>query len=58
MPLYDSVTAGCRDGLGATQVNHNQGAESTICFLLSLLEMYELASEGLEHASRFKGTEA
>jgi len=52
--LYDSVTAGCRDGLGATQPNHNQGAESTICFLLSLLEMLALASEGLEHAGRFE----
>lgn len=62
-PLYDSVTAGCRDGLGATQANQNQGAESTICFLLSLLEMLELAGEGLEHtlaplASRFEGAEA
>ncbi|PIQ83918.1 MAG: glycosyl transferase [Candidatus Omnitrophica bacterium CG11_big_fil_rev_8_21_14_0_20_63_9] len=51
MPLYDSVTAGCRDGLGAVQANQNQGAESTICFLLSLLEMLELAGEGLEHAA-------
>ena len=58
MPLYDPVTAGCRDGLGATQVNQNQGAESTICFLLSLLEMLDLAGEGLEYASRFEGTEA
>ncbi len=62
-PLYDSVTAGCRDGLGATQANQNQGAESTICFLLSLLEMLELAGEGLEHtpaplAGRFEGEEA
>ncbi|MGH8656376.1 MAG: glycosyltransferase [Gammaproteobacteria bacterium] len=57
-PLYDSVTAGCRDGLEATQVNQNQGAESTICFLLSLLEMLELAGEGLEHAGRFEGAEA
>jgi glycosyltransferase involved in cell wall biosynthesis len=51
-PLYDSVTAGCRDGLGATEANQNQGAESTICFLLSLQEMFDLASEGLEHAGR------
>jgi glycosyltransferase involved in cell wall biosynthesis len=62
-PLDDSVTAGCRDGLGATQANQNQGAESTICFLLSLLEMLELAGEGLEHtlaplAGRFEGAEA
>lgn len=50
MPLYDFATAGCRDGLGATAPNHNQGAESTIAFLLSLLEMHELAGEGLEHS--------
>jgi hypothetical protein len=56
--LYDSVTAGCRDGLGASQANQNQGAESTICFLLSLLEMLELAGEGLEHADRFEAAGA
>jgi len=42
VPLYDSVTAGCRDGLGAAEVNQNQGAESTVSFLLSLLEMLDL----------------
>jgi hypothetical protein len=47
--LYDPVTTGCRDGLMAGGVNQNQGAESTICFLLSLLQMLELAAEGLEH---------
>jgi len=57
-PLYDSVTAGCRDGLGATEANQNQGAESTICFLLSLLEMLELAGEGLEHAGAFEAAAA
>lgn len=49
-PLYDFVSAGCRDGLGTHEPNQNQGAESTICFLMSLLEMLELAGEGLEHA--------
>jgi glycosyltransferase involved in cell wall biosynthesis len=49
LPLYDFATAGCRDGLGATAQNENEGAESTISFLLSLLEMLELAGEGLEH---------
>jgi len=48
--VYDPGTAGCRDGLGAVAVNLNQGAESTISFLLSLLEMLELAGEGLEYA--------
>ena len=30
--------------------NLNQGAESTVSFLLSLIEMLELAGEGLEYA--------
>jgi glycosyltransferase involved in cell wall biosynthesis len=50
LPLYDFTTAGCRDGLGAAHVNLNQGAESTLCFLMSLIDMLELAGEGLEHA--------
>jgi glycosyltransferase involved in cell wall biosynthesis len=48
MPLYDFTTGGCRDGMGVADVNQNQGAESTICFLLSLLKMLELAGEELE----------
>jgi glycosyltransferase involved in cell wall biosynthesis len=43
VPLYDFATAGCRDGLGVTQANQNEGAESTISFLLALLEMQGLA---------------
>jgi hypothetical protein len=39
--LYDPVTGGCRDGLHADRVNENQGAESTLAFLLALQEMYE-----------------
>ncbi len=38
-PLYDPLTGGCRDGLHADRVNENQGAESTLSFLLSLMEM-------------------
>src|SRR6185503_19810278 len=38
-PLYDLQTGGCRDGLHSDRVNENQGAESSLCFLLSLLEM-------------------
>jgi glycosyltransferase involved in cell wall biosynthesis len=37
--LYDPRTGGCRDGLHADRVNQNQGAESTLSFLLALLEM-------------------
>jgi glycosyltransferase involved in cell wall biosynthesis len=48
--VYDTGTAGCRDGLGATAPSWNQGAESTISFLMALIEMLELAGEGLEYA--------
>jgi glycosyltransferase involved in cell wall biosynthesis len=37
--LYDAATGGCRDGLHVDRVNENQGAESTLSFLLALLEM-------------------
>jgi hypothetical protein len=37
--LYDPSTGGCRDGLHADRVNRNQGAESTLSFLLALCEM-------------------
>jgi hypothetical protein len=37
--LYDATTGGCRDGLHADRLNENQGAESTLSFLLALAEM-------------------
>jgi len=37
--LYDSSSGGCRDGLHPDRANENQGAESTLAFLLALLEM-------------------
>jgi glycosyltransferase involved in cell wall biosynthesis len=37
--LYDASTGGCRDGLHPDRVNQNQGAESTLSFLMALLEM-------------------
>ena len=39
-PLYDAGTGGCRDGLHQDRVNENQGAESTISFLLALWDMH------------------
>jgi glycosyltransferase involved in cell wall biosynthesis len=39
LELYCPETGGCRDGLHADRVNENQGAESTLAFLLSLAEM-------------------
>jgi hypothetical protein len=41
IPLYDSTSKGCGDGLGAGGVNLNQGAESTLSFLLSRLLINE-----------------
>ena len=40
--LYDFSTGGCRDGLHANRVNQNEGAESTLSFLLALAEMKAL----------------
>jgi glycosyltransferase involved in cell wall biosynthesis len=37
--LYDPATGGCRDGLHSHRANQNQGAESTLSFLLALCEM-------------------
>jgi glycosyltransferase involved in cell wall biosynthesis len=42
LPLYDSGTGGCRDGLHPDRANQNQGAESTLSFLMALLEMRSL----------------
>ncbi|HXW01607.1 MAG TPA: glycosyl transferase family 1, partial [Anaerolineae bacterium] len=39
LPLYDPMTGGCRDGLHPDRLNQNQGAESTLAFLLSCVEM-------------------
>ncbi len=43
-PIYDYITGGCRDGLQANRVNLNQGAESTLSWLIALLSMYNLNS--------------
>jgi glycosyltransferase involved in cell wall biosynthesis len=42
LPLYDSATGGCRDGLHPERANQNQGAESTLSFLMAWLEMRSL----------------
>jgi glycosyltransferase involved in cell wall biosynthesis len=42
VPLYDAITGGCRDGLHPERVNENQGAESTLSFLMALLDMQEV----------------
>jgi glycosyltransferase involved in cell wall biosynthesis len=38
LALYDGGTGGCRDGLHVDRLSQNQGAESTLAFLLALAE--------------------
>jgi hypothetical protein len=40
LPLYDPLTGGCQDGLHVDRINRNQGAESTLAYLLSALELH------------------
>ena len=42
LALYDAGTGGCRDGLHMDRLSQNQGAESTLAFLLALAEMQVL----------------
>jgi len=39
IPLYDSLTGGCRDALHVDRINQNEGAESSLSFYISLAEM-------------------
>lgn len=43
--LVDFSTGGCRDGLHSDGVNENQGAESTLAWLMSLLIMHQIQAE-------------
>lgn len=47
VPLYDQETKGCCDGLQETALNRNQGAESTLAYLISHLTV--LKALELEH---------
>jgi glycosyltransferase involved in cell wall biosynthesis len=42
LALYDPGTGGCRDGLHLDRVSQNEGAESTLAFLLALAEQRAL----------------
>ena len=46
--LYDASTGGCRDGLHPDRVNENQGAESTLSFLMALLDLQKATSTKVE----------
>jgi glycosyltransferase involved in cell wall biosynthesis len=49
MQLYDYTSGGCRDGLTRDGVNENQGAESTLSYLCSLLAIYNLRGLTANH---------
>jgi glycosyltransferase involved in cell wall biosynthesis len=53
LSLYDPTTGGCRDGLHPDRLNENQGAESTLAFLQSLLELRQVydTSHSREHTN-------
>lgn len=46
--MYNSLTGGCYDGLEKENVNSNQAAESTICYLIARIirEKYKAVSSG------------
>jgi len=52
VPLYDPTTGGCKDGLHPDRVNENQGAESTLSFLMALLEMQAAKSTHAEKTNQ------
>lgn len=51
LPLFDHETMGCCDGLQATGVNRNQGAESTLAYWISHLTV--LNAQEYEHLVSF-----
>ena len=46
--MYDKATGGCRDGLHIDRLNENQGAESTLSLIQSMLETKQFAREHQE----------
>ncbi|MDP3029502.1 MAG: glycosyltransferase family 4 protein [Deltaproteobacteria bacterium] len=53
MPLYDPKTGGCRDGLMADGINRNEGAESSLAWLLSLMTLQKLYADEILKQSLF-----
>ena len=41
--VYNEQTGGCHDGLGKETLNLNQGAESTLAYLLARLTLEDVA---------------
>ena len=58
VPLIDPATGACYDGLQPDWVNQNQGAESTLAFLLSLLELRATEAEPLAEEAAAKPSDS
>jgi len=54
LSLYDPKTGGCRDGLMADGINQNEGAESSLAWLLSLMALQNLYSDEILKQSTSK----
>jgi glycosyltransferase involved in cell wall biosynthesis len=52
MPLYDFESKGCNDGLEKDRVSHNQGAESSLSFLISHMTVLIAHEELLYNLSK------
>ncbi len=50
--IYDATTGGCRDGLHPDRINQNQGAESTLSFLMALLEMQAVTAANADELEK------
>ncbi len=55
LPLYDPETKGCCDGLEPNCVNRNQGAESTLAYLIARLAVQEMLPELQKRKIQRKG---
>ena len=56
--IYNYQTGGCRDGLHSQGTNANEGAESTLAWLISLLTMYKLFEEQVLAKEPFEKAES
>lgn len=56
LALYDAQTGACCDGLQPDRVNQNQGAESTLAFLLASLELRLAEVEASANEARDEAT--
>lgn len=54
--IYNQATGGCYDGLEEDHINLNQGAESTICYLLARLAMEKTLQQ--EQATKAGGVDS